>query len=75
MPNPHRYFVEERKNGDIAVKGQGKERAAKLFDEGKESAATKRAHHFAGHDGVVEFKGPDGRFECPCARCKANRNG
>ena len=73
MANPHRYFVEERKNGTIAVKGQGKKKAAELFDQGKEARAGSRAHHYAGPGGVVEFKGPDGRFECDCPRCKANR--
>lgn len=71
MANPHTYFVDERKDGTIAVKGQGKERAARVFD--KESKADSTAHHYAGTDGVVVFKGPDGRFECPCPRCKRNR--
>jgi len=72
MPNPHRYFVDERKNGTIAVKGQGKERAARVLEEGKNAKANSLAHHFAGSDGVVEFKGPDGKFECRCPRCKSN---
>ena len=73
MPNAHRYFVEERKGGDIAVKGQGNEKATRVVPEGKESRAKTLAHHFAGPDGVVEFKGPDGKFECDCARCRSNR--
>ena len=73
MANPHRYFVEERRDGTVAVKGQGKERAARVFEEGKESRADSKAHHFAGRHGVVEFKGPDGKFECSCPRCKRNR--
>jgi hypothetical protein len=73
MTNPHRYFVEERKNGDIAVKGQGNEKASRVLDEGKESKAKILAHHFAGRHGVVEFKGPDGKFECPCPSCSRNR--
>jgi hypothetical protein len=71
MTNPRRYFVEERKNGTIAIKGQGKERAARVVEKPQEAKA--EAHHFAGPHGVVEFKGPDGRFECNCSRCKTNR--
>ena len=73
MPNPERYFVEERKNGTYAVKGQGNERATRVF--GHEGRAESSAHHFAGRHGVVDFKGTNGRFEseCTCSRCKANR--
>ena len=71
MSNPHRYFVEERNNGTIAVKGQGKERAARVVENMREAKTD--AHHFAGPHGVVEFKGPDGRFECSCHKCKRNR--
>jgi hypothetical protein len=41
MPNPERYFVEERANGDFAVKGEGKKRAALV--ETSETAATDRS--------------------------------
>jgi hypothetical protein len=73
MTNPHRYFIEERKNGDIAVKGQGNEKASRVFDEGRDSKAKALAHHFAGPHGVVEFKGADGRFDCSCPICKRNQ--
>jgi hypothetical protein len=73
MANPHRYFVDERKDGTIAVKGQGKERAARVLEEGKDQKADRLAHHYAGRHGVVEFKGPDGKFEaCTCSQCKRN---
>jgi hypothetical protein len=72
MSNPHRYFVEERADGSVAVKGQGKDRAARVVSA--EPSADKLAHHFAGRGGVVEFKDTLGRFEsCPCQRCKRNR--
>jgi hypothetical protein len=73
VTNPHRYFVEERENGTYAIKGEGKERAARVLTS--ESKADKMAHHFAGQgDGVVEYKGADGRFEkCTCSHCRENR--
>jgi hypothetical protein len=72
MPNPSRYFVEERKNGTVAVKGEGKERPARVVST--EPHADRLAHHFAGRGGAVEFKGTNGRFEpCPCPRCRRNR--
>ena len=72
MPNPHRYFVEERKDETVAVKGQGKQRAARVVES--DSQADKLAHQFAGPDGVVEFKDTHGKFEkCPCSKCKGNR--
>jgi hypothetical protein len=70
MANPHRYFVDGRQGETFAVKGQGKERAARVVST--EGRAIKLAHHFAGSEGVVEFKGMDGKF-CTCAQCKANR--
>jgi hypothetical protein len=72
MANPHTYFVDERWDGTIAVKGQGKHRAARVLAKGKDEKAISLAHHFAGRPGVVEFRGADGRFECDCPRCKAN---
>lgn len=71
MSNPHRYFVEQRDDGTIAVKGQGKEKAARVVEGMREAKAD--AHHFAGPHGVVEFKGPDGRFECSCPQCRRNK--
>lgn len=72
MSNPRRYFVEERKYETIAVKGQGKQRAARVVES--DSKADKLAHHFAGSDGVVEFKDIHGKFEkCLCSKCKGNR--
>jgi hypothetical protein len=71
MANPWEYFVDERKDETFAVKGRGKQRAARVVTS--EGQANKLAHHFAGRDGVVEHKGPDGRFECTCARCRSNR--
>lgn len=73
MSNPHRYFVEERENGTIAVKGEGKEPAARVVTS--ETKANSLAHHFAGQiDGVVEYKDTHGRFErCNCGRCRGNR--
>lgn len=71
MPNPERYFVEERKDGTVAVKGEGNERASRVVE--LKTKADSLAHRFVGRHGVVEFKGPDGRFECPCPRCKRNR--
>jgi hypothetical protein len=74
MTNSHRYFVEERKDGTIAVKGEGKERAARVLDEGAGAKAEKLAHHYASDGGVVEFKNTHGKFEkCLCAKCKSNR--
>jgi hypothetical protein len=71
MPNPYRYFIEEREDG-YAVKGQGKARAALVGLT--ESQAEKEAHHFSGRGGVVECKALDGQFEhCECSRCKNNR--
>jgi hypothetical protein len=73
MPNPAKYFVEERENGDYAVKGERKKRAALV--ESSENLAERDAHHFAGRGGVVEFKDAHGRFtHCLCARCKRNRD-
>ena len=71
MANPKKYFVEERADGTIAVKGQGKQRAARVVEKMPEAKAD--AHHFAGPHGVVEFKGPDGKFECNCGHCKKNK--
>lgn len=33
MPNPHRYFVEERKDGEFAVIGEGNDRAARVLSK------------------------------------------
>ena len=73
MPNPDKYFVEEREDGTLAVKGQGKDKPARVVES--ETKAGSLAHHFAGRHGVVEFKGTDGKFEskCSCPRCKGNR--
>ena len=72
MPNAHIYLVEERKNGDFAVKGERKKRAAVV--ESSESVAERAAHHFAGREGYVEFKDVSGKFtHCLCPRCKRNR--
>lgn len=72
MPNPGRYFIEEGANGDLAVKGEGKDRAALV--ETSETAAERAAHHFAGRGGLVEYKDLHGKFtHCLCPRCKHNR--
>ena len=72
MPNPDRYFIEERANGDLAVKGEHKKRAALV--ETSESAAERDAHHFAGRGGTVEYEDVHGKFtHCLCSRCKRNR--
>ncbi len=71
MPNPTRYFVEEREDG-VAVKGEHRERAARVLNT--EPQAIRLAHHYTGRGGVVEIKGADGRFKpCPCHKCKSNR--
>lgn len=68
---PKTYFSEERETG-YAVIGKGKARSANI--DLSENQANKRAHELAGPDGVVEWKGKDGKFEhCPCAKCRANR--
>lgn len=73
MPNPDRYFVETRKDETLAVKGEGKERAARVVSS--ETKAVRLAHHYVPKDGTVEFKDAHGRFtECPCHRCKVNRD-
>jgi hypothetical protein len=71
MANPYEYFVDERKDETFAVKGRGKQRAARVVNT--ELQADRLAHHFAGRGGVVEHKGPDGRFACTCPRCTHNR--
>jgi len=71
MSNPWEYFVDHRKNDTYAIKGRGKERAARVVDSLTE--ANSLAHHFAGGDGVVEHKGVDGKFECGCPKCRRNR--
>lgn len=71
MPNPHRYFVEEREDC-WAVKGEHNEIASELCNT--ELQAQKQAHHYAGRGGVVEFKDEQGRFaHCLCPRCRRNR--
>jgi hypothetical protein len=73
MPNPHRYFIEERNNGTLAVIGEGKDKPARVVNT--EPGAEKKAHHYAGRGGVVEFKDEHGKFtHCLCPRCKANRS-
>jgi hypothetical protein len=72
MPNAHVYLIEERKNGDFAVKGEGKKKAAVV--KSTEPSADRSAHHLAGRTGVVECKDVHGRFtHGPCPRCKKNR--
>ena len=71
MANPWEYFVDHRSNDTYAVKGRGKERAARVVES--LSQANALAHQFAGSEGVVEHKGVDGKFECGCAKCRSNR--
>jgi Uncharacterized protein conserved in bacteria (DUF2188) len=71
MSNPHRYFVDKRDDDTYAVKGEGNERASRLLSTMKQ--ANSKAHHFAGPNGVVEYKGIHGKF-CTCKRCKENRD-
>ena len=72
MPTPKLYFVEERKDGDFAVKGEHKDRPAIVT--GNENSAERKAHHFAGRGGHVDFKDAEGKFtHCLCPRCKKNR--
>jgi hypothetical protein len=66
------YYAEERSERRYAVKGQGNVNATKIGLT--ENQAHTLAHHLAGHDGYVKWKGLNGKFEhCPCARCKKNR--
>ncbi len=65
------YYAEEREDG-YAVIGKGKDRAADVGLTANQ--ADKRAHELAGDEGIVEWKGLDGKFEhCACRRCKRNR--
>jgi Uncharacterized protein conserved in bacteria (DUF2188) len=73
MSLPERYFIHERADGSLAVKGQGNERASTVTNS--RSEARREAHHLAHRaDGTVEWVGTDGKFEkCRCDRCNANR--
>jgi hypothetical protein len=65
------YYAEEREDG-FAVKGRGNQKASKAHLT--ENQANRLAHHLAGDEGYVEWRGPDGRFECKCPQCRENRN-
>jgi hypothetical protein len=54
MSNPERYFVEERRNGTFAVKGQGNERASRVVTT--EAKAESSAHHLAERVSLDEFR-------------------
>ena len=73
MANLWRYFVQRSEDGRCSLGGDGNTKRTRVNVAAGEAA--RLAHYFAGIHGVVEFRGPSGKFEreCDCPRCKRNR--
>ena len=78
MPNSKIYYVEARRDGAYAVKGEHKKKAAVVFRSGSKPEnrrrADKLAHHLEPESGCVEHRGPNGEFvaRCYCRSCQRN---
>lgn len=78
MSNSKIYYVEARRGGSYAVKGEHKIRAVRIFDSRSKRQnrrdADKLAHHFPPVNGCVEHRGPNGEYvaRCYCRSCQRN---
>jgi hypothetical protein len=78
MSNSKIYYVEARRGGACAVKGEHKIRAVRVFDSRSKPRnrrnADKLAHHCLPVNGCVEHRGANGEYvaRCYCRSCQRN---
>jgi hypothetical protein len=78
MSNSKIYYVEARRGGSYAVKGEHKIRAVRIFDSRNKPQnrrnADELAHRFSPVNGCVEHRGAHGEYvaRCYCRSCQRN---